>query len=77
MGIFEALAQALAAGLSIWDTKESRRYLVRVLEIKKEWYEEYNKELSDDAILDNLERELCLIATTFYSEVGKQNAQTK
>jgi hypothetical protein len=75
--IFTALAQALAAGLSIWNHKEATALLKRVLELKKDWHEEYNKEKPDDAVLDNVELELCLIANTFYSQAGKQDSPVK
>ena len=73
----ESLFKALAAGLSLWESKESRKYLDKVIKMKKEWYEEYNKERPDNNVLDTIELELCSITETFSSQVGVQNTGAK
>lgn len=77
MDAFTALSQALAAGLSIWNNKEARKYQDKLIALKKDYYEEYNKDISNrnDAILDNLQFELRLIAIAFATDVGKQDVK--
>lgn len=70
----EALFMALSAGLSLWNTKEARKYRERVLELKKEWYEEFNKPIPDNASLDGIELELRHIAESFYTQTGTKDA---
>lgn len=70
----EALFLALQSGLSIWQSKEARKYLDKLLKLEKEYYEEYNQEISDDAVLDNIRFELRLISKAFNSQVGAANS---
>jgi len=72
---WEAIFKALAAGLSIWEHKEKNKYKKKVLDLKQEYYEEYNKPDSerDDAVLDNIRFELHSIVEIFSSEIGKEN----
>ena len=66
----DSLVKALAAGLSLWQHKDARKYLEKTFKLKKEWYEEYNKPESDDATLDDIMFQLQLISETFSSKVG-------
>lgn len=77
--MFEALAKALAAGLSLWESKEKRKYVDRVIELKRAHYEEYNKDPAhrSDAVLDNLEHELRIVAIGFAASVGAENPPGK
>jgi len=70
--MFEVLAKALAAGLSLWESKEKRKYLDKLMELKSDWYEEYNKGpgYRSNAVLDNLELELRILAVAFSTSVG-------
>jgi len=45
------------------------------MELKRDYYEEDNKERPDHAVLDNLEFELELLIVAFSSEVKKQKAE--
>lgn len=74
--MIEALLKALTTGLSIWEHKEKNKYLDRVIKLKKDWYEEYEKELSlrDHAVLDHIERELCIITSEWTTYVRAQNS---
>lgn len=74
--MFESLAQALAAGLTLWSDKEKTKYVDRLVSIRKRYYEEYNKPLSsrDDSVLDQLEFELRILAASFASGIGKSNS---
>lgn len=73
MGTTVALIEALKSGLSIWDSKEKRKYWDEVLKLEKKYYEEYNKDRPDMARLDYYDFRLCLVSKGFSSEVGKTN----
>lgn len=66
------LFAALAAGLKIWEHKDANKYRDRLFSLKREYYEEFNKPLDkrNDAVLDNCEFELRLLASGFASSVG-------
>lgn len=68
-----SLIKALVTGLSLWQSKESRKYKDKLIKLNKEYWREYNKERSDMAVLDNIEFELRLLSQAFYSEVGAKN----
>lgn len=76
MDIVTALVQSLKFGLSLWNTKESRKYLDRVIDLEKQIYYETNKpeENRNHALIDNCNAELCIIAEAT-SKFGKQNAE--
>lgn len=70
--MFESLAKALAAGLSIWEHKEKNKYIDRLERIRKDYREEYNKPIGvrSDAVLDDLEFQLRLAADSFAASVS-------
>jgi hypothetical protein len=61
--VFGVLEQAL----KLWNSKESSKYLDKMIKLKKEWYEEYNKPLDDrsDVKLDNIELQLRILCQSF------------
>lgn len=64
----------LKTGLSIWQSKESRKYLDKVISLEKDWYEAYNAEDRNNALLDNIEFELRVLSRAFCSEAGTKKA---
>jgi hypothetical protein len=72
MKILTALFGITEHSLSIYDTKLSRKYLDRVLLLKKIYYQEQNKdeEKRNHALLDNVVNELCIITETI-AQFGK------
>jgi len=76
MNLATALIASLKFGLSIWDNKESRKYLDEVLDLeKKRLYEENKPEQNrNHAVLDNIDARLCIISETV-AKFGKSNAQ--
>lgn len=72
--MIDSLFQALASGLSLWESKESRKYLDRLLKLEKDYYEEFNKEVFDDAVLDNIRHQLCALSKAFTTKVGTKNS---
>ncbi|MBK7366155.1 MAG: hypothetical protein IPI97_14655 [Nitrosomonas sp.] len=77
--MFSALLKVLGAGLSLWASKEARKYIDKKIALEKAWYEEYNKDDASrsNAVLDNLEFELRTLAIAFASEVGASQAGNK
>jgi len=75
----ELIFRALAAGLEIWEHKERNKYIRKMINLKKDWYEEYNKDPSDrsDAILDNVEFELRILVEAFASKIGTKDTKNK
>jgi hypothetical protein len=72
----EALFQALAAGLHIWENDQKTKYVDRLLKLKKQWSDEYAKDadMRDWIVLDSVERELCIIASEWSTILGIQNS---
>ncbi len=70
--MFNALLTVLGAGLQIWASKEKRKYIDKLLKIKKEYREEESKpyENRSDAVLDNLEFELKLLGLAFAADAS-------
>jgi hypothetical protein len=70
------LFEVLGAALKIWQHKESRKYLDKYMKLKRDYYEEANKDpaFRSDAELDRLEFELRLLGTAFAASVGKPDA---
>lgn len=77
--MFGTLLQVLASGLSLWESKEKRKYVDRLMELKRDYYEEYNKDPSirSDAVLDNIQHELCLLGNAFSADVGAKDVAPK
>lgn len=74
--MIEVLFSVLLQGLKLWNTKESTKYLDEVLQLQKDWMDEYNKprNLRSNANLDDIELRLQLISKQFTSSFGKPNA---
>jgi len=66
METISALFGITKHALGIWDTKQSRKYLDRVVYLEKAYYAEENKNenIRDHAVMDNCVNELCLITKT-------------
>jgi chorismate mutase len=74
--MFSAILGIIEAALSIWSSKLRQKYIDRVGEIKRAYYEEYNKPDAErsDAVLDNLANELCIAAQELATEIRIANA---
>lgn len=69
MGVTEIIASLFAItkhSLSIYETRQSRKYLDRVIYLEKVYYAEENKpeDQRSHAVMDNVSNELCLITKT-------------
>lgn len=84
--MFEALAQALAAGLLIWQHENKHKYDDALIKIREAYRVEDNKpewdgvtqdkidQFRSDARISELEFELCNLSIAFSSEVRKQGS---
>jgi len=52
-------------GLSLWNTKEGRKYLNEVIKLKQEWHNEFNRKDRSDLALDRILERLRIIGETF------------
>lgn len=79
MGELKLFLGILGAGLSLWQSKEARKYIDKKLKLEKELYEEDNKDPSerDDAVIDNLKFELRQLGWAFIAEAGKPHVADK
>jgi hypothetical protein len=77
--MFTVLLNTLSTALELWNNEEKTKYIDEKMSIQKAWYAEYNKDpaLRNDAVLDNLEFRLRVLATAFCTSVGKQDAPAK
>lgn len=74
--MFEALAEALAAGLTLWKDKNATKYVDKLMRLRREYREESNKPegVRSDAVLDNLTFELRNLGVAFSAGVAATNA---
>lgn len=56
-----ALLKILEHTLGIYRTKDARKYLDRVIELRSLRHEEINKARPNMAVLDNIDAQLCII----------------
>lgn len=68
--MIETIFKLLTAGLNLWSDKEKNKYLDQMINLKRAFYEEYNKPEPDSAVLDNIRLELRLLCDSFSSQVG-------
>ncbi len=61
----------LSAGLTLWSDKEKNKYIDKLIELKKKYYEESNKLEADrdDAVMDNILFELKILSDSFVTSV--------
>ena len=67
-----AVFTLLGSALSIWQSKEKRKYLDRYLSLKRDYYEAINRppEEWNDARIDGLKFELQLLVDSLSSQIG-------
>lgn len=65
----------LEQGLKLWNSHESTKYLDKLIKLKKEWYEEYDKPISErsDLRLDSITDELRILGESFIEAARKTN----
>lgn len=64
----------LIEGLKLWNHKEANKYFDEIIELQKEWINEYNKpkHLRSNADLDDIQLRLGIIARAFINRNGEQ-----
>lgn len=69
----------LEQGLKLWNSKEADKYLAKMIHLKKEWYEEYDKPISErsDVKLDAIELHLRLLCQSFIQAPKSENTKDK
>ncbi len=75
----ELVLGVLEQGLKLWNSHESTKYLDKLISLKKDWYEEYNRPIQErsDVRLDDLELELRVLADSFIEAAKAPNAKDK
>jgi hypothetical protein len=65
----------LEQGLKLWNSKEADKYISKLIKLKKEWYEEYNKPLDQrsDVRLDYIELQLRILCQSFIQAPKREN----
>jgi hypothetical protein len=64
-------------GLSLWNTKEGRKYLDEVIKLKQEYANEFNRKDRSDLALDRIIERLRIIGEAFAeSAVGNDASAT-
>lgn len=56
-----ALIESLKFGLSLWNTKESNKYIDQVIKLERALNNELKKDKPYHNIIDNINDELCII----------------
>ncbi len=72
--MWEAFAKALSSGLGLWESKEKRKYLDKLMKLRRQYHEETIKTKPDHRVIDELEFELCILSEAFSSKVGKKDS---
>lgn len=68
-----AIFGTLKAGIELWTHKDKMKYLEEVLDLEQKFYEEDNREIRDNSVLDRLEFRLCILAQAFAAQVSATN----
>lgn len=74
--MISTLFKILEHTLGIYRTKDARKYLDRVIELRKIHHEESNKARPNMAVLDNVDAELRII-TEAITQFGEPNAKAE
>ena len=75
MNLIGAIFGVAEQTLMFVNIREKRKYQDQLIKLKTEWYEEFNKDDSNrsDAVLDNLERKLCILLDAISSDLRAEN----
>lgn len=77
--MIETILGVLTAAFTLWDDLEKDKYVNQLVSLKEQYYAEFNKPVADrsDAVLDNIEFQLRILAVGFTASVGAKNTQNK
>jgi hypothetical protein len=73
------LLGVLEQALKLWNSHESQKYLDKLISLKKDWHEEYNRPIEErsDLKLDSIELELRILSESFIEALGAKNSTDK
>lgn len=71
----ESILGILEAGLSLWQSYEKRKYVDKLMSLKRDYYNELKKDPAErsDAVLDNIRFELLNLGAGFSAAVKVEN----
>ncbi len=74
--MFDSVVKALTIALTLWDDKEKTKYQDSLMRLQRDYRDEDNKPDGerDNAVLDNLEFELCILIDSLASVTGTKKA---
>lgn len=69
--VFGVLEQAL----KLWNSKDSDKYITKLIKLKGQWHEEYNKPINErsDVKLDYIELQLTILCESFIQAPKAEN----
>lgn len=72
MNIALVVLEVLKAGLGLWQSKEKRKYIDRLMKLEKRLYEEEARpyDEKDMAVIGNIHFDLMLLARAFAQDAG-------
>lgn len=75
----ELILKLLESGLVLWNNHQATKYLDKLIKLKKDWYEEYNKPLTirSDVALDSLELQLRILSESFIQASGRKDSKDR
>lgn len=82
LAIVAAVIGSLELALTLWVSKDKRKYIDQLADLKRRYYDEENKPvvpppgnpnaaLRSDAVLDVLRNELCILYASISADIGK------
>lgn len=69
--MIKSIFKLLGSALSIWESKEAKKYLTKVLDLEKRYDAENDKENIDHNILDRIERDLMRLSDLVSLEIKR------
>jgi hypothetical protein len=69
----QTILKILELSLDIWHDERAVHFRKELSDIKKDWYEAYNKVPFDANVLDNIELRLKLYIDSFTAQAGTKN----
>jgi hypothetical protein len=67
--VITSIFKLLGSIFTIWEHKQKNKYKEKFMKLERQYYEETKKDQPSDAVLDNIEFELHLLATCVDSEI--------
>lgn len=75
--MIDSILRILGAGLSIWESKEKTKYIDQMIKLKKDYFDESNKERPDMGELVRIRYDIELLGIAFANKVEGSNTVHK